>query len=232
MITIVLADDEKLIRAGLKKILEENLDIPLEIIEAKNGEEALELCFQKRPALLITDIRMPVMDGVELMKKVSSMKDKKLSDYRADKIGFMFQFYNLIPSLTAYENVALTKSIVKDALDPMDMLERVGLGNHAKKFPSQMSGGEQQRVSIARALAKNPKIILGDEPTGALDSETGVSVLKLLVEMSHTYGNTVIVVTHNADIAKCADKVIRMKNGKIREIKINEAPVPVEEVEW
>ena len=168
------------------------------------------------------------VDGAE----VSSMKDKKLSDYRADKIGFIFQFYNLIPSLTAYENVALTKSIVKDALDPMDMLERVGLGNHAKKFPSQMSGGEQQRVSIARALAKNPKIILGDEPTGALDSETGVSVLKLLVETSHTYGNTVIVVTHNADIAKCADKVIRMKNGKIREIKINEAPVPVEEVEW
>lgn len=170
-----------------------------------------------------------IVDGAE----VSSMNDRKLSDYRADKIGFIFQFYNLIPSLTAYENVALTKSIVKDALDPMDMLERVGgLRNHAKKFPSQMSGGEQQRVSIARALAKNPKIILGDEPTGALDSETGVIVLKLLVEMSHTYGNTVIVVTHNADIAKCADKVIRMKNGKIREIKINEAPVPVEEVEW
>jgi putative ABC transport system ATP-binding protein len=128
--------------------------------------------------------------------------------------------------------VALTKSIVKHALDPMDMLDRVGLADHAKKFPSQMSGGEQQRVSIARALAKNPKIILGDEPTGALDSETGVSVLKLLVEMSHNYGNTVILVTHNADIAKCADKVIRMKNGKIREIKENETPVPVEEVEW
>ena len=121
---------------------------------------------------------------------------------------------------------------MKHALDPMDMLDRVGLADHAKKFPSQMSGGEQQRVSIARALAKNPKIILGDEPTGALDSETGVSVLKLLVEMSHNYGNTVILVTHNADIAKCADKVIRMKNGKIREIKENEAPVPVEEVEW
>jgi putative ABC transport system ATP-binding protein len=163
---------------------------------------------------------------------VSSMNDKKLSDYRADKIGFIFQFYNLIPSLTAYENVALTKSIVKDALDPIEMLERVGLKDHAKKFPSQMSGGEQQRVSIARALSKNPKIILGDEPTGALDSETGVIVLKLLIEMSRKYGNTVILVTHNADIAKCADKVIRMKNGKIREVKINEAPVPVEEVEW
>ncbi len=171
---------------------------------------------------------MVMVDGLE----VSAMNDKKLSDYRAEKIGFIFQFYNLIPSLTAYENVALTKSIVNDALDPMDMLNRVGLGNHAKKFPSQMSGGEQQRVSIARALAKNPKIILGDEPTGALDSETGVKVLELLVDMSHNYGNTVIVVTHNADIAKCADKVIRMKNGKIREIKLNDAPIPVEEVEW
>ena len=168
------------------------------------------------------------VDGAE----VSAMNDKRLSDYRAEKIGFIFQFYNLIPSLTAYENVALTKSIVRDALDPMDMLKRVGLENHAKKFPSQMSGGEQQRVSIARALAKNPKIILGDEPTGALDSETGVRVLELLIEMSHNYGNTVIVVTHNADIAKCADKVIRMKNGKIKEIQRNEHPVSVREVEW
>ena len=169
-----------------------------------------------------------IVDGEE----VSAMNDKQLSQYRADKVGFIFQFYNLIPSLTAYENVALTKDIVKAALDPMEMLKKVGLGDHAKKFPSQMSGGEQQRVSIARALAKNPKIILGDEPTGALDSETGVSVLKLLTEMSRKGGNTVILVTHNADIAKCADRVIRMKNGKIREIKINEKPLAVEEVEW
>ena len=169
-----------------------------------------------------------IVDGME----VSAMNDRKLSEYRADTIGFVFQFYNLIPSLTAFENVALTKSIVKNALDPMEMLDRVGLANHAKKFPAQMSGGEQQRVSIARAPAQNPKIILGDEPTGALDSETGVTVLKLLVEMSNKYGNTVIIVTHNADIAKCADKVIRMKNGKIREIKINEKPLSVEEVEW
>ncbi|MBQ8924453.1 MAG: ABC transporter ATP-binding protein, partial [Lachnospiraceae bacterium] len=111
-----------------------------------------------------------IVDDVE----VSAMNDKQLSDYRAEKVGFIFQFYNLLPSLTALENVALTKNIVKDALNPMEMLERVGLENHAKKFPAQMSGGEQQRVSIARALAKNPKIILGDEPTGALDSDTGV----------------------------------------------------------
>ena len=169
-----------------------------------------------------------IVDGQE----VSAMNDRKLSDYRAEKIGFIFQFYNLIPSLTAYENVALTKNIVKNALPPQDMLEKVGLKNHSKKFPAQMSGGEQQRVSIARALAKNPRIILGDEPTGALDSETGVSVLKLLINMSHNEGSTVIIVTHNADIAKCADKVIRMKNGKIREIKINENPAEVEEVDW
>ncbi len=169
-----------------------------------------------------------IVDGCE----VSAMNDRQLSDYRAEKIGFIFQFYNLIPSLTAYENVALTKSIVRGAEDPGEMLDRVGLKDQAKKFPSQMSGGEQQRVSIARALAKKPRIILGDEPTGALDSETGVMVLKLLADMSRNGGNTVILVTHNADIARCADRVIRMKNGKIREIRVNEQPAAVEDVEW
>ena len=169
-----------------------------------------------------------LIDGME----VSAMNDRQLSDYRAKTVGFIFQFYNLLPSLTAYENVALTKSIVKNALDPMEMLNAVGLAEHKDKFPSQMSGGEQQRVSIARALAKNPKIILGDEPTGALDSETGGIVLELLQNVCRKNHNTVILVTHNADIAQCADKVIRMKNGKIREIKINEHPVPVKEVTW
>ncbi len=163
---------------------------------------------------------------------VSSMNDKQLSDFRADKIGFIFQFYNLLPSLTAYENVALTRSIVKDAEDPGKMLEAVGLADHKNKFPAQLSGGEQQRVSIARALSKKPRIILGDEPTGALDSETGVIVLQLLQKRSRENQDTVILVTHNADIAKCADKVIRMKNGKIREIVENEHPLDVEEVEW
>lgn len=163
---------------------------------------------------------------------VSSMNDKQLSDFRADKIGFIFQFYNLLPSLTAYENVALTKSIVKDAEDPGKMLEAVGLADHKNKFQAQLSGGEQQRVSIARALSKKPRIILGDEPTGALDSETGVIVLQLLQKRSKENQDTVILVTHNADIAKCADKVIRMKNGKIREIVENEHPLAVEEVEW
>lgn len=164
-------------------------------------------------------------------REVSSMKDKQLAAYRADAIGFIFQFYNLIPSLTAFENIALTKSIVKDALDPLALLKQMGLESCRDKFPSQMSGGEQQRVSIARALSKNPQIILGDEPTGALDSETGIVVLELLQEMCRK-GRTVILVTHNADIARCADKIIRMKNGKIREITLNPEPVPVREVEW
>lgn len=165
-------------------------------------------------------------------REVSSMNDKQLGSYRADVIGFIFQFYNLLPSLTAHENIALVKSIVKNAGNADELLKLVGLERCRDKFPSQMSGGEQQRVSIARALAKNPQILLGDEPTGALDSETGVIVLELLQKLCREQGKTVILVTHNADIAKCADKVIRMKNGKIKEIQRNEHPVSVREVEW
>ena len=169
-----------------------------------------------------------IVDGCDVAK----MNDKQLGKYRADKIGFIFQFYNLIPSLTSYENIALVKSIVKNARDPEELLALVGLSGCRNKFPAQMSGGEQQRLSIARALAKNPKILLGDEPTGALDSETGVIVLELLQKLCKEEKRTVILVTHNADIAKCADKVIRMKNGKIREIYKNENPLAVGEVEW
>ena len=165
-------------------------------------------------------------------REIQGLGDRQMSTYRAEMIGFIFQFYNLIPSMTAYENVALTRNIVKNAADPMEMLDKVGLKDHAKKFPTQMSGGEQQRISIARALAKRPKILVGDEPTGALDSETGKKVLGLLTEMSRKEGQTVIIVTHNADIAKCADRVIRMKNARIREILTNEHPLSVEEVEW
>ncbi|MBE6091437.1 MAG: ABC transporter ATP-binding protein [Clostridium beijerinckii] len=163
---------------------------------------------------------------------VSSMNDNQLSEFRATSIGFIFQFYNLLPSLTAYENVALTKDIVGNALSADDMLKAVGLLQYKNKFPTQLSGGEQQRVSIARALSKDPKIILGDEPTGALDSETGITVLKLLKSMCKERHKTVIIVTHNSDFAQCADKVIRMKNGKVREIQINENPIPIEEVDW
>ncbi|SDB08710.1 putative ABC transport system ATP-binding protein [Ruminococcaceae bacterium FB2012] len=165
-------------------------------------------------------------------EEVSAMSDKQLSEYRADTIGFIFQFYNLIPGLTAFENVALVKDIKKDALDAGEMLDKVGLSNQKNKFPAQMSGGQQQRVSIARALAKKPKIILGDEPTGALDSETGLIVLDMLQKLSTEDGQTVILVTHNADIAKCANRVIHMRNGKIKSIKTNDKPLSVHDIEW
>ena len=165
-------------------------------------------------------------------REISGMNDRQLGTYRADVIGFIFQFYNLLPSLTAYENISLTKSIVKNAADADKLLDMVGLSKCRNKFPAQMSGGEQQRVSIARALAKNPKILLGDEPTGALDSETGIIVLELLQRLCRAEEKTVIIVTHNSDIAKCADKVIRMKNGKVKAITINENPLDVKEVDW
>ena len=165
-------------------------------------------------------------------REISGMNDRQLGTYRAEVIGFIFQFYNLLPSLTAYENISLTKSIVKNAADADKLLDMVGLSKCRNKFPAQMSGGEQQRVSIARALAKNPKILLGDEPTGALDSETGIIVLELLQRLCRAEKKTVIIVTHNSDIAKCADKVIRMKNGKVKAITINENPLDVKEVDW
>lgn len=165
-------------------------------------------------------------------REISGMNDRQLGSYRAQVIGFIFQFYNLLPSLTAYENISLTKSIVKNAADADKLLDMVGLSKCRNKFPAQMSGGEQQRVSIARALAKNPKILLGDEPTGALDSETGIIVLELLQRLCREEKKTVIIVTHNSDIAKCADKVIRMKNGKVKSITINEKPLDVKEVDW
>ena len=169
-----------------------------------------------------------IVDGAE----VSSMKDKKLSEYRAEKIGFIFQFYNLIPSLTAYENVALTKSIVKDALEPLEMLDRVGLKDHAKKFPSQMSGGEQQRVSIARALAKKPKLLLCDEPTGALDYNTGKTILKLLQTKCQEDGMTVVLITHNSAITPMANRVINMRSGKVISNIVNPNPIPIDKIEW
>ena len=165
-------------------------------------------------------------------KDISTLNGNELADYRAATVGFVFQFYNLIPTLTVYENVALVKEIAPNALDAKKMLEEVGLADHMHNFPSELSGGEQQRVSIARALAKNPKILLCDEPTGALDSETGVLVLKLLLSMARNYGKTIVVVTHNQNIAKMADVVIRVKNGKIKSCEEQAVPMSAEEVEW
>lgn len=157
---------------------------------------------------------------------------RRLTGYRRDDIGFVFQFYNLIPNLTALENVELALQICKNPMDAKTVLQEVGLGDRLKNFPAQLSGGEQQRVSIARALAKNPKLLLCDEPTGALDYQTGKAILKLLQDMCREKGMTVIVITHNQAITPMADRVIKIKNGRVSEMTINPNPVPVETIEW
>lgn len=169
-----------------------------------------------------------IVDG----QNIEALSRDELADYRASTVGFVFQSYNLVPTLTVLENVALVKDISKNPLSSHDMLRAVGLEDHMKNFPSELSGGEQQRVSIARALAKNAKILLCDEPTGALDSETGVTVLKLLLEMAKKYGKTIIIVTHNQNIAKMADVVIEVRSGKLRSCTEQENPLSADEVDW
>ena len=170
------------------------------------------------------------IDGEE----TSKYNESQLSEYRAENIGFIFQFYNILPTLTVLENVELVKDVVKNGNDSKEALKAVGLEKHMNKFPNQLSGGEQQRVSIARAIAKNPKLLLCDEPTGALDSKTGVEVLKLLKKQcdENNGANTVIIVTHNSLFADIADTVIRVKNGKIESVAVNENPKKIDEVKW
>lgn len=169
-----------------------------------------------------------VVDGED----VTAFNARQLTGYRREDIGFVFQFYNLVPNLTALENVELALQICKDPLDAREVLKEVGLGSRLDNFPAQLSGGEQQRVSIARALAKNPKLLLCDEPTGALDYNTGKAILKLLQNMCRERGMTVIVITHNQAIAPMADRLIHIKNGQVSQMETNEHPVSIDEIEW
>ena len=169
-----------------------------------------------------------LVDGEE----ITAYNSRRLTEYRREDIGFVFQFYNLVPNLTALENVELALQICKDPLDARKVMEEVGLGDRLNNFPAQLSGGEQQRVSIARALAKNPKLLLCDEPTGALDYNTGKSILKLLQNMCRERGMTVIVITHNQAIAPMADRLIHIKNGQVSQMELNEHPMSIDDIEW
>ena len=169
-----------------------------------------------------------LIDGVDIAK----LNAHQRTSYRRDDVGFVFQFYNLVPNLTAKENVELASEIVSDALDPEAVLREVGLGKRLNNFPAQLSGGEQQRVAIARAVAKNPKILLCDEPTGALDYQTGKQVLGILQDMSRKKGATVIIVTHNGALAPIADRVIRMHDAKVKSVEINELPQDIATLEY
>ena len=169
-----------------------------------------------------------IIDGVD----ISDFNAKQLTDYRRNNIGFVFQFYNLVANLTAKENVELASELVKNAADPVQTLVDVGLGGRVDNFPAQLSGGEQQRVAIARALAKNPKLLLCDEPTGALDYETGKGILKLLHRLSREHHTTVMIITHNQAIAPMADRIIRIRSGRIQSNERNKAVIPADQIEW
>ena len=169
-----------------------------------------------------------IVDGED----ITAYNARQLTGYRREDIGFVFQFYNLVPNLTALENVELALQICKEPLDAKEVLEEVGLGDRLDNFPAQLSGGEQQRVSIARALAKNPKLLLCDEPTGALDYNTGKAILKLLQNMCRERGMTVIVITHNQALAPMADRLIHIKNGQVSKMELNGNPMSIDEIEW
>ena len=165
-------------------------------------------------------------------KEITGMRSSQLTEYRRLDVGFVFQFYNLMPNLTALENVELAQQVCPNALNPREVLEKVGLKNRMNNFPAQLSGGEQQRVSIARALCKNPALLLCDEPTGALDSKTGEQVLDLLTQLCRDYETTVVIITHNASIAPLGNRVIRIRNGAVQSMEVNEHPAKVEDITW
>lgn len=169
-----------------------------------------------------------LLDGID----ISTLNEKQMATYRRFDIGFVFQFYNLIPNLTAVENVEIASQLSKDPLDSMAVMKQVGLADRALNFPAQLSGGEQQRVAIARALAKNPKLLLCDEPTGALDYETGKAILKLLQDTCRKSGMTVVIITHNSALTAMADRVVKIKNGTVASVSINENPESIENIEW
>ena len=169
-----------------------------------------------------------LLDG----RDISTLNEKQMATYRRFDIGFVFQFYNLIPNLTAVENVEIASQLSKDPLDSMAVMKQVGLADRALNFPAQLSGGEQQRVAIARALAKNPKLLLCDEPTGALDYQTGKAILKLLQDTCRKSGMTVVIITHNSALTAMADRVVKIKNGTVASVSINENPESIENIEW
>ncbi|HOA54559.1 MAG: ABC transporter ATP-binding protein [Clostridiaceae bacterium] len=213
----------------------------LAVDDVSFGIERGELCVVLGPSGAGKTTVLNLLGGMERVtsgciraggREVTSFGERELTAYRREDVGFVFQFYNLMPNLTALENVELAKQICKNPLDPVEVLEQVGLLDRMNNFPAQLSGGEQQRVSIARALCKNPTLLLCDEPTGALDSRTGMQVLRLLSDVSAKYGTTVIIITHNTLIASMAKRVIRMKNGRIESVVLNKDPMPVEEIAW
>ena len=165
-------------------------------------------------------------------KEITGMRSPQLTEYRRLDVGFVFQFYNLMPNLTALENVELARQVCPNALDPVEVMAQVGLADRMNNFPAQLSGGEQQRVSIARALCKNPALLLCDEPTGALDSKTGAQVLELLTRLCRDFNTTVVIITHNASIAPLGNRVIRMRNGGVQEVTLNDHPAKVEDITW
>ena len=209
--------------------------------DATFAVEKVELCVIVGPSGAGKTTLLNILGGMDTLtegrvflgsEEISAYNARQLTTYRRHDIGFVFQFYNLVPNLTALENVELASQICKNPMDAAEVLKNVGLGERLANFPAQLSGGEQQRVAIARALAKNPKLLLCDEPTGALDYNTGKSILKLLQLMSRRNGMTVIIITHNSALTAMADRVIQVKNGTVISEEINDRPVPVEEIEW